>query len=259
MTLLGNLAKTVTKTNESNLIATYEYDSMNRLIKLTNYVDKNNNGIFDNGEGVSQFDYKLDAQGRKLNAIEKFWNEYGEQENNIDWIYDNAGRLIYENFDHYDDEFDQTSEWIYNLVGNRLKQTVNDTVTTYNYDTNDRLLNEVTNDKTTVYGYDHTQQTSKQVSENGNLASETTFEYDLQGRMSIVTIISDNRTEIIRYKYGANGIRTSAEHEVWEDGELKSKTQTEYLNDSKSLTNYSQVLRQTEYDAERNIVKTISF
>ncbi|MDR2409059.1 MAG: RHS repeat-associated core domain-containing protein, partial [Bacteroidales bacterium] len=41
--------------------------------------------------------------------------------------------------------------------------------------------------------------------------------------------------------------------------ELKSKTRTEYLNDSKSLTGYSQVLRQTEYDADGNIVKETSY
>jgi RHS repeat-associated protein len=257
--LVGNLAKTTTQIGQANLVTTYEYDNMNRLIKLTNYVDKNNNGIFDNGEGVSQFSYTLDNLGRKDYAIEKFWTEYGLQENEIDWEYDEAGRLIYEKFDHYNDEFDQTSEWIYDLVGNRLKQSINGKVTTYDYDVNDRLLREVSESKTTVYDYDHTQQTSKQVSENGNIISETTFEYDLQGRMSVVTIISGNRTEIIKYEYGVDGIRVSAEHEVWEDRELKSKTRTEYLNDSKSLTGYSQVLRQTEYDADGNIVKETSY
>jgi RHS repeat-associated protein len=257
--LVGNLAKTITQTSESRLIATYEYDNMNRLVKLTNYVDKNNNGIFDNGEGVSQFDYTLDNLGRKDYAIEKFWTKYGLQENEIDWEYDEAGQLIYEKFDHYNDEFDQTSEWIYDLVGNRLKQIINGTITTYNYDVNDRLLNEVTDDKTTIYGYDHTQQTSKIISENGEKISETTFEYDLQGRMAVVTIIAGNRTEIIKYEYGADGIRVSAEHEIWEDGELKSKTRIEYLNDTKSLTGYSQVLRQTEYDADGNIVKETSY
>jgi RHS repeat-associated protein len=68
-----------------------------------------------------------------------------------------------------------------------------------------------------------------------------------------------NRIEITKYEYGVDGIRTSAEHEIYEDGELKSKTRTEYLNDSKSLTDYSQVLRQTEYDAEGNIIKETSY
>jgi RHS repeat-associated protein len=245
----GNLAKTI---HPNGCVTLYQYDNMNRLIKLTNFQDTNNNRIFDSGEGVSEFSYTLDNLGRKDYAIEKFWTEYGLQENEINWEYDVDGRLIYEKFDHYDDEFDQTSEWLYDLVGNRLRQTVNNKVTTYNYDANDRLLQEISDNKTTIYGYDYTQQTSKSVSENGNIISETTFEYDLQGRMSVVTIVSGNRTEITKYGYGADGIRVSAEHEVWEDGELKSKTRTEYLNDSLNITGYSQVIKQTETDILTN-------
>jgi hypothetical protein len=114
------------------------------------------------------------------------------------------------------------------------------------------LLNELTNNKVTIYGYGHTQHTSKRVSKNNIIVLETTFEYDAQGRMSVVTIVSDNRTEITRYDYGTDGIRVSAEHEVWEDGELKSKTKTEYLNDPLNITGYSQFLKQTETDAITN-------
>jgi hypothetical protein len=238
-----------------------------------NYVDKNNNGIFDNGEGVSQFEYTLDAQGRKLRANETFWKNGTVNQNHIDWSYDNAGRLIREVFDHYDDNFDQTQEWEYDLVGNRLSQKLDkgnngifDAITKYSYDVNDRLIDELFDgqydgifEKQTVYGYDHTQQTSKTVSENGEIVSTITYEYDLQGRMSIVTIVAGNRTEITKYGYGVDGIRTSAEHEIYENGELKSKNRTEYLNDSKSLTGYSQVLRQTEYDSDGNIVKKTSY
>jgi RHS repeat-associated protein len=245
----GNLAKTKLP---NDVITTYQYDNMNRLVKLSNFVDKNDNGIFDNGEGISEFSYLLDNFGRKDYAFEKFWTEYGEQENEIDWEYDDAGRLIYEKFDHYDDEFDQTSEWIYDLVGNRLKQTVNGAITTYNFDVNDRLLQEIFNNKITDYQYDHTQQTSKKISENGILVSETTFEYDAQGRMSIVTIISGNRTEIMKYEYGTDGIRVSAEQEIYVDGELTKRTKTEYLNDPLNITGYSQVLKQTETDIISN-------
>jgi YD repeat-containing protein len=263
--LIDNLARTIAKTSATTLITTYEYDNMNRLIKETNFVDKNNNQKFDNGEGISQFTYELDKQGRKIIAVENFWTDIDNDGTNdllanyVNWKYDDAGRLIKEVFDHYDDNFNQTSDWIYDLVGNCLKQTVNGKNTIYEYDANDRLLKEVTNNKTTVYGYNHTQQTSKTVTENGELVSTATYEYDLQGRMSVVTITTNNRTEITRYEYGADGIRTSAEHEIYIDGELQSKTRTEYLSDPKSLTGYSQVLRQTEYDAEGNIIKTISY
>ena len=114
---------------------------------------------------------------------------------------------------------------MYDLVGNRLSQTVDkgndgiiDQVFAYHYDANDRLLEELfdgqndgTFEKVTNYGYDHTQQTSKIVSENEKMVSETTFEYDLQGRMSVVTIVSYDadgaivRQERTSYGYGAVG------------------------------------------------------
>ncbi len=257
--LVGTLSRTTTDTGQVLLVTQYQYDNMNRLIKLLNFVDANNDGIWNNGEErISQFDYLLDNLGRKVRAEERFGND-NSQKNTIDWEYDNAGRLIQEIFDHYDDNFDQTSEWIYDLVGNRLQQTVNGVVTDYDYDANDRLLHEILGVKETFYGYDHTQQTSKTVKENGTLVSETTFEYDVQGRMAVVTTIKGVRTEIVKYEYGADGIRTSAENEVWEDNALVSKTRTEYLNDSRSLTGYSQVLRQTEYDANGNVVKETSY
>jgi RHS repeat-associated protein len=216
-------------------------------------------------EGISQFAYELDKQGKKINAIENFWIDIDDDgtldllANYVNWKYDNAGRLIREVFDHYDDNFDQTSEWIYDLVGNRLKQTINGKETSYNHDANDRLLTEVSGATQTIYGYDHTQQTNRIVKENGEIISTTTYEYDLHGQLSVVTIIIDNRKEVTKYEYGADGIRTSAEHEIYVDGVLQTKTRTEYLNDHVSITGYSQVLRQTEYDSEGNIIKTISY
>ena len=253
--LVGTLARTTTDTGLALLVTQYQYDNMNRLIKLTHFRDDNRDGKMDSGEEISQFDYLLDAQGRKIQADEKFWVDSQVKNNKVNWTYDSAGRLIREVFDHYDDAFDQTSDWIYDLVGNRLQQTVNGNVTTYDYDVNDRLLYEIFGEKETFYGYDQTQQTSKVVTESGTLVSETTFEYDLQGRMAVVTTVKGNRTEIVKYEYGADGIRTSAANEVYVDGELVSKTRTEYLNDSRSLTGYSQVLHQTEYDADGNIIK----
>ena len=246
----GNLAETRLP---NGIVTTYEYDNLNRLTVLTNYVDKNNNGVFDTGEGISRFEYELDGLGRKDFAVEKFWTEHGEKTNEIDWEYDAAGRLTYEKFDHYDDRYDQTSEWLYDLVGNRLKQTVNGIDTLYDYDVNDRLLWEETGSKRTEYGYTGTQQTSKVVTDNLVEVSRTEFEYDAQGRMSVVTITTSEGVEKTTYEYDANGIRVSAIHE--KDGVV---TKTEYLNDPLSLTGYSQVLKQTE-TVDGEVTKTISY
>lgn len=189
--IYGNLAKVVTATGSGTIttIYEYEYDSMNRLTRLTNFSDTNNNGIMDEGEGVSQFDYTLDALGKKTRATETFWfdnNDDGVKDanvNNINWTYDQQSRLIREVFDHYDDQFDQTLEWNYDDVGNRLAQNLDkgndsvfDEVTRYSYDANDRFIDELfdgqnddTFEKTTHYGYDKTQQTAKTVTEKGDI------------------------------------------------------------------------------------------
>jgi YD repeat-containing protein len=208
--VLGNLVKTELP---NGTVTTYEYDNMNRLIKLTNFVDVNQNGIKDVGELISEFDYKLNKQGQKIQAKETFNIGGVEKQNVIDWNYDLNNRLIREVFNHYDDLFDQTQEWEYDLVGNRTLQKLDkgndniwDEIISYNYDINDRIIDEIVDDLTSAnrdrtikYGYDHTQQTGKTITENGELVSTTTFEYDLQGRMSVVTITTNKRTENTRY------------------------------------------------------------
>jgi hypothetical protein len=81
-------------------------------------------------------------------------------------------------------------------------------------------LTAANKDRITEYHYDHTQQTYKSVSENGVKLNETTFEYDTQGRVSIVTITTfdengtKTRIERISYGYNADGIRVSALYEI---------------------------------------------
>jgi RHS repeat-associated protein len=207
---------------------------------------------------IRKKNYIRHSQGR-LKTV-SYGNQTAVYDYEIDWTYDLNSRLIKEVFDHYDDALDQTLFFDYDSVGNRLSQTLDkgndgilDAVTNYLYDENDRLIEELFDDLTpenkdrqTNYGYDHTQQTSKVVSENGIKISETTFEYDAQGRMAVVTIVTGNHKEIVKYEYDSNGIRISAEQEIYENDVLVSKTKTEYLNDSQSLTGYSQVLKQTE-------------
>ncbi|MDR2754562.1 MAG: hypothetical protein LBC20_02540, partial [Planctomycetaceae bacterium] len=79
-----------------------------------------------------------------------------EKTSRVDWTYDTAGRLIQEVFNHYDGTLAQTQEWEYDLVGNRTLQKLDkgndgfDTITSYTYDVNDRLLEEILDDLTAV-------------------------------------------------------------------------------------------------------------
>ena len=285
----GNLAKVVTATGSGNVTTTYEYDSMNRLTRLTNFSDANSNGVMDEGEGVSQFDYTLDALGKKTHATETFWFDNNEDDikdanvNNIDWNYDQQSRLVREVFDHYNDEFDQTLDWTYDEVGNRMSQNLDkgndsviDELTRYYYDANDRLIDELfdgQNDNTfeeaTHYGYDHTQQTAKTVTENGVITSDSTFEYNALGQMSVVTITKytdsvASSIERTTYGYGSDGIRVSALQEIDSnaDGTYDTAMLTEYLNDPNNHTGYSQVLKTTEYSIDgetRTVTKEIFY
>jgi RHS repeat-associated protein len=267
---LGNLLKSI----ESNgNVTLYQYDAMNRLIRLTNFVDVNQNGVMDQGEGISDFNYGLDEVGHKIFAHEKFWTDFNNDDiideitNTIYWKYDKLGRLIEEIFDHYDDEFDQTTNWTYDLVGNRLSQITDkgndgtiDSTTSYQYDANDRLLSEVenigVNEKTTNYGYNSTQQISKNVVQNGKLVSDVVFGYDASGRMNSVkttTYKEDGETisgwEVVSYIYDTNGNRITAIHEIFdEQGNITSKTSVTYIVDQQNITGYTQVVKQIEKD-----------
>jgi len=173
-------------------------------------------------------------------------------------------------FNHYDNAFDQTEHFVYDLVGNRLSQTLDkgnnssiEETTTYTYDANDRLALEAmdtddpgtTANRSTSYTYDHTQQTGKAVSENSVAVNSTTFEYDLRGRLEVATVTTHtagvaSHIEKTTYDYDARGIRVSALHEIDADasGTVDSSTKSEYLNDAQSLTGYSQVLQETVID-----------
>ena len=118
-------------------------------------------------------------------------------------------------------------------MGNRL--TKNDSVdglTTYAYDSNDRLLSETTNGVTTTYTYDA----------NGNLLSEVSSEQQVvytwsdENRLVGATTTTAAGTQQVEYVYDADGVRVAKTV----DGE-----ETRYLIDANRQ--YAQVLE--EYDA----------
>jgi hypothetical protein len=85
------------------------------------------------------------------------------------------------------------------------------------------------------------------------LIFDNQFEYDAQGRISVVTITTVDGVENTTYEYGADGIRVAAVHE--KDGVV---TRTEYLNDPLNITGYSQVLKQTKI-VDGTVTKTTSY
>jgi len=281
---LGNLDRTDLP---NGVIEDYVYDDLNRLDVLTHYApDATPEDLSDNDK-LAEFDYTVRADGKRTAATETFWlDEDSDPQtpatphvNEINWTYDDIGRLTDEVFNHFDDTLDQTESFVYDLVGNRklfTKDKGNDSIVdeaiTYLYDVNDRLVtesldsdNDGATDQTTTYGYDHTQQTSKSVTDAlDSTLSTLSYSYDLQGRMAevITETFTDNvvtRRERVTYEYDSKGIRISALHEVDSeaDGAYETRTCTEYLVDHHNFTGYQQVIKETEYDEVTGKVKKV--
>jgi hypothetical protein len=69
--------------------------------------------------------------------------------NTYQWVYDAVGRLVRGSLDAYNSSLDTTTDHSFDLVGNRLKKSVDtdgdqeaDEVTDYVYNHKDRLLSE---------------------------------------------------------------------------------------------------------------------
>ncbi|MBI1249378.1 tandem-95 repeat protein [bacterium] len=283
--LRGNLDQTQLP---NGVIEDYIYDDLDRLESLTHYApDATPDDLSDNDK-LAEFDYTVRADGQRTSSTETYWldqDQDGTPEahvTQIDWTYDALGRLTEESIDHFDDQFDQTEWFTYDLVGNRTKKELDnnfdgtiDEAIAYMYDANDRLQTEErdadnngTVDQTTTYGYDHTQQTSKTVFDNSasQTTSQTSFTYDLQGRLNVATVTTftagtASRIEQTTYDYDADGIRISALSQIDTDakGTWDETTKTEYLVDHHNFTGYQQVIKETEYDVNGNVLKVISY
>ncbi|MEX0726126.1 MAG: hypothetical protein WD065_07645 [Planctomycetaceae bacterium] len=244
--LQGNLDL---QTNPNGVITDYDYDALNRLTDLVHYLPDETPETLADNDKLAQFEYEVRADGRREQATEKFWFDNDVHENNITWTYDDAGRLIDEVFDHYDDDFDQTQHFTYDLVGNRLLRVVDqgndssiDQVFASAYDANDRLLTETADtdgtagvDQTTTYGYTGTQQASKAVLEGSITTSEITYEYDLRGQLQKVTSTANSSTSVSEYEYDHNGVRVKQTVSV----NAGTPVVTTYLIDAHNFTGYA--------------------
>lgn len=224
------------------------------------------------------------ADGKRTALYESTWydlNEDGIQTanelkaNNYSWSYDDAGRLTDEALDHWDDNFDQTESFTFDLTGNRTRlerdhanDAAIDEVITYEFDANDRLTHELldsnnngTTDQTTTYAYDHTQQTSKTVTAASQTVSKQVFGYNLQGRMSSVvnegytsgTLSSRERTS---YSYDSKSFRVELVTETGTaTGTIANETwtlesSTSFLADAHNHTGYTQTIREVKTNAD---------
>ncbi len=183
--LVGNLDRTDLP---NGAISDYEYDALSRLDTLTHYEPEDSTGDPSDprdNDVLSSFSYVVRADGRRDSASETFWldsNIDGTPEAHIsdyDWVYDDLGRVASETIDHWDDQFDRTESFFYDLAGNRVRREIEnmgdsaaDKIFASGFDANDRLLWETADldgdgpdpvANTTTFAYDQTQQTQKTV------------------------------------------------------------------------------------------------
>jgi YD repeat-containing protein len=125
--LIGNLAQVRLP---NGVIADYQYDDLNRLELLRHFRDINSSGAYEAGVDavLAEFDYDLLPDGRRAGVTEKIWLDDGNgffdpselAETRIDWTYDGVGRLVRESYDSHDNSLDYVTDYLFDLVGNRL-------------------------------------------------------------------------------------------------------------------------------------------
>ena len=101
--LLGNLDATE---SPDDVIDDYEYDELNRLDKITSFVDDGTvNGVYDVGSDtlIASYNYTVQADGRRTGLSETLSSGLT---NDYTWVYDNLGRLTSETLDSSDNSLD---------------------------------------------------------------------------------------------------------------------------------------------------------
>ena len=127
--------------------------------------------------------------------------------------YDNTYKLLSETVNG------ETTSYVYDAFGNRIKKVANGIETEYTYDKNNRLI-KAGNE---VYSYD----------DNGNLISqsdgetEKTYTYNSENRLIRAKITNGNGVTIESYEYDFAGNRTAVT--------LNEVSRTEYLVDDYGL------------------------
>jgi RHS repeat-associated protein len=206
------------------LQADYDYDLVNNLIQTTfgngtretrgydllNHLNLIKTSRINDNTQLSKYIYTLDKVGNRTQAQET----QNGQSRTVKYQYDATYRLIQEEVID-PDHGNRVSSYVYDKVGNRLTQTVNNTTTVYSYDHNDRLLSEAVNGSITdTYTYDNNGSTLTKIEG----ISLTTYTWNDDKRLVRANV---NGTQV-EYTYNDGGIRVSS---------INNGVETRYLLD----------------------------
>jgi RHS repeat-associated protein len=223
----------------NNVVTDYDYDALHRVELET---------IKRGTTQVSRYDYDSNAQGQRTAALENEYDAAGSlnQTRKFYWAYDADGRLSQEKLDVGNNGAgtgDYTSDYSIDLVGNRLKKTLDqgsngstDETITYSYNAKDQLSTESSNvNGTTQNIFDlngSLTRTTRTVS--ATTVADAIYRYDLRNRL--VGVNSDAiGTEEAVYSYDDAGNRVSR---------TQGAQQLNVLVNQDNPTGFSQVLEE---------------
>lgn len=187
---VGNLASTA---YPNGVTTTNIYNTLNRLIQMTNTGPV---GL------ISSYTYTLGPAGNRLQVVEAGAATTGRT---VAYAYDTVYRLTQETIDEPGTVNDQTIAYSYDAVGNRTQMNRNGVITTYAYDTNDRLLTETSSAGTLTSTYDN----NGNLKTHGNGTSTDAYTYDAENRLVSADVQTGANPGLVSYTYDADGMRTS--------------------------------------------------
>ncbi len=191
--------------------------------------------------------------------------------------------------DSSDNTVDQTESCIMDLVGNRIRRTIdkpnttNDVTDIYAYDSNDRLQSENryaglfptgtptgSAPQNTAYTWSGTQQTSKTVSVPSVSSVVQNLSYGLGGQLERVVTTNSNGSGVVsarsqvEYGYDNTGVRFIAIESTDSSPSTPAfdrveNGRTEYLIDHASLTGYQQTIIETVKNAAGQSTRRTSY
>ncbi len=221
-----NAGNRVQVTRADGSTSDYQYNAANQLTAVLHKKA--------DGADIASFVYTLNAAGQRTQVAERML-EVGSPaatvERTVHYQYDAAGKLLQEQVAQTAPAvFASTIDYVYDPVGNRSRRTVshNGQVTSYQYDSHDRLTQSVDSlNGTTSYQWD----------ERGNLvqkaspADTTTYAWTVDNRLAKVSTAA----KTVEYGYDSSGRRIKR---LVKEG--ATTTETHYKVDHQR--NYSEIL-----------------
>ena len=221
-----NAGNRVQVTRADGSTSDYQYNAANQLTAVLHKKA--------DGADIASFVYTLNAAGQRTQVAERMLgvgSPAATVERTVRYQYDAAGKLLQEQVAQTAPAvFASTIDYVYDPVGNRSRRTVshNGQVTSYQYDSHDRLTQSVDSlNGTTSYQWD----------ERGNLvqkaspAETTTYGWTVDNRLAKVS----TGAKTVEYGYDSSGRRIKR---LVKEG--ATTTETHYKVDHQR--NYSEIL-----------------